>query len=339
MKIKKIITLLLSVISLTSLHGQSPIESFYKGADISWTTKLEAEGHHFYDWAGKEHECTALMKKLGLNAIRLRVWVTPKERWSTNADLLELAKRAKATNLELMVDFHYSDKWADPSAQHIPENWKNIPYESLKDSLASHTKEVLNLLKRHHITPKWVQVGNETSNGFLWEVGRSSTHMAQYAELTNVGYDAVKEVFPEAIVIVHLNNGFDNTLYNRIFDGLKKYGGKWDMIGMSLYPYWAKIYDNRPDARQVILDCMDNIRQVGKKYKCNVMIVETGMESANPKEGEKQLRLILQEAQNNTNGYCKGVFYWEPECKPSTYALGAFTEDGKPTCIMKAFGE
>lgn len=74
-----------------------------------------------------------------------------------------------------------------------------------------------------------------------------------------------------------------------------------------------------------------------QKYNCDVMIVETGMESAQPEEGEKLLRRILSEAQNNTQGYCKGVFYWEPECKPSTYALGAFTEDGHPTCIMKAF--
>lgn len=108
--------------------------------------------------------------------------------------------------------------------------------------MAAHTKEVLQLLKNHGITPKWVQVGNETSDGFLWEMGRASTQMAQYAGLTTAGYDAVKSIFPEATVIVHLDNGFDNNLYNYIFDGLKQYGGKWDMIGMSLYPYWSVLY-------------------------------------------------------------------------------------------------
>lgn len=325
--------------NIIHLYGQTATatSTFYKGADISWTTELEAEGHHFYDFQGNEQECTSLMKKLGMNAIRLRVWVNPKNKWSSKEDMLELAKRVKANHMELMVDFHYSDWWADPGKQNVPQAWKGLSYEEMKKALAAHTKEVLQLLKNHGITPKWVQVGNETSDGFLWEMGRASTQMAQYAGLTTAGYNAVKSIFPEATVIVHLDNGFDNNLYNYIFDGLKQYGGKWDMIGMSLYPYWSVLYKKVANADEAINGCMENIRRVGKKYNCDVMIVETGMESAQPEEGEKLLRRILSEAQNNTQGYCKGVFYWEPECKPSTYALGAFTEDGHPTCIMKAF--
>lgn len=226
------------------MYGQTATatSTFYKGADISWTTELEAEGHHFYDFQGNEQECTSLMKKLGMNAIRLRVWVNPKNKWSSKEDMLELAKRVKANHMELMVDFHYSDWWADPGKQNVPQAWKGLSYEEMKKALAAHTKEVLQLLKNHNITPKWVQVGNETSDGFLWEMGRASTQMAQYAGLTTAGYDAVKSIFPEATVIVHLDNGFDNNLYNYIFDGLKQYGGKWDMIGMSLYPYWSVLY-------------------------------------------------------------------------------------------------
>jgi arabinogalactan endo-1,4-beta-galactosidase len=105
-------------------------------------------------------------------------------------------------------------------------------------SFPTHTNEVLTLLKNNDITPEWVQVGNETSDGMLWEDGRISKNPQNYAELNNAGYDAVKSVFPNAKVIVHLPNGYSNSLYRWFFDTLKNYDGKWDVIGMSVYPYW-----------------------------------------------------------------------------------------------------
>ena len=217
---KKIIYL--AWMALCSFHAYGQTDTtFYKGADISWTTQLEAEGHRFYNQKGEERECTALMKELGLNAIRLRVWVDPEDGWSSKEDMLTLAKRAQANDMELMVDFHYSDVWADPAHQTIPRAWQNLSFEDLKKAVATHTRDVLLLLKNSGIKPRWVQVGNETSDGFLWEVGRASTNMPQYAALTTAGYDAVKDIFPETIVIVHLDNGFNNELYNYIFDGLK----------------------------------------------------------------------------------------------------------------------
>jgi arabinogalactan endo-1,4-beta-galactosidase len=156
----------------------------------------------------------------------------------------------------------------------------------------------------------------------------------------------VKEIFPDAIVLVHLDNGFDEELYNWNLDILKNNGAKFDMIGMSLYPYWAESFHGK-NAEETIGGCITNIKKVSAKYGCDVMIVETGMlcadeqgELANAsvlEEGYKQLARIIKEAKENTNGKCKGVFYWEPECTPSQYKLGAFTEDGRPTRIMDAF--
>lgn len=324
---------------------------FYKGADISWVTELEKNGHQFYDTNGKSYECTALMKELGLNAIRLRVWVNPKEHggWCNKEDVLEKARRAKALGMELLINFHYSDWWADPAKQNIPEAWASHTYEEMKADVKLHTTEVLQLLKEHQINPKWVQVGNETSNGFLWETGKTDRNPEQYAGLFAAGYEAAKSVFPETLVIVHLDNGFDNNLYNWNLDILKNHGAKWDMIGMSLYPYWAMLYDKEPSIEKTISDCMENIRKVSDKYGCDVMIVETGMECADDngnlasqavlERGKETLAQILKECRENTNGRCKGVFYWEPECKPNQYRLGAFTEDGKPTIIMDAFKE
>ena len=345
------------------------VVDFYKGADISWVTELESKGHKFYNDNGEERECTALMKEYGMNAIRLRVWVDPKEHdnWCNQEDLLVKAKRAKALSMEVMIDFHYSDWSADPAKQNIPASWKGHSYEEMKKDLANHTKEVLQFLKNNGITPKWVQVGNETTNGMLWSVktneqgweikdengnttitesmGHATRNPEQYAGFFKAGYEAVKEIFPDAIVIVHLDNGWDENLYNWNLDILKNHGAKFDMIGMSLYPYWSEIYHNKT-AEQIISGCMANIKKMKAKYGCDVMIVETGMLCADEQgklasasvleEGYKQLARIIKESKEVG---CKGVFYWEPECKPSQYKLGAFTEDGRPTQIMAAFKE
>jgi arabinogalactan endo-1,4-beta-galactosidase len=345
------------------------VVDFYKGADISWVTELESKGHKFYNANGDERECTALMKEYGMNAIRLRVWVDPKEHgnWCNKEDVLVKAKRAKALSMEVMVDFHYSDWWADPAKQNIPASWKGHSYEEMKKDLANHTKEVLQFLKNNGITPKWVQVGNETTNGMLWSVktneqgweikdengnttitesmGHATRNPEQYAGFFKAGYESVKEIFPDAIVIVHLDNGWDENLYNWNLDILKNHGAKFDMIGMSLYPYWSEIYHNKT-AEQTISGCMANIKKMKAKYGCDVMIVETGMLCADEQgklasasvleEGYKQLARIIKESKEVG---CKGVFYWEPECKPSQYKLGAFTEDGFPTRIMDAFKE
>ena len=105
---------------------QEEVTTFYKGADISWVTEMEAGGHKFYNADGQERECTALMKEYGMNAIRLRVWVDPSahDNWCNKEDVLVKAKRAKALGMEVMIDFHYSDWWADPAKQNIPASWK-----------------------------------------------------------------------------------------------------------------------------------------------------------------------------------------------------------------------
>ena len=119
------------------------------------------------------------------------------------------------------------------------------------------------------------------------------------------------------------------------------------MIGMSLYPYWPMLELKEYTADRTFTECIANINCVARKYNCDVMVVETGMECADDKgnltsasvlaEGKRQLARILKECKENTGGRCKGVFYWEPECRPNQYRLGAFTEDGRPTVIMDAF--
>ncbi len=331
--------------------GGNSSDDFAKGADISWVTEMEQKGDKFYNAAGEETDCFVLMKQLGLNAVRLRVWVDPKEHdnWCDKYDLLAKAQRSAALGMDIMVDFHYSDWWADPSHQTVPAAWKDYDYEEMKQAVAAHTKDVLQLLRDNGIVPKWVQVGNETSNGFIWDMGEAKKHPEQYAGLFAAGYNAVKEIFPDAAVIVHLDNGFDENLYDWNLSALQAGGAKWDIVGMSLYPYWAWAGDNSRTADATIDDCIANIKKVSGRYGCDVIIAETGMECADDNgelandsilnEGKRQLARIIKECRDNTGGRCKGVFYWEPECKPEQYRLGAFTGDGKPTVIMDAYKE
>ena len=337
MKTLPFILILMLAVTTMLATAQKLDEPFWLGADISSTTSLEARGTVFKNSQGTIRENTALMKELGLNAVRLRVWVNPKGGWSSKEDVLALARRAKALDMAIMINFHYSDWWADPGKQNIPAAWKDFNYEEMKTAVAHHTEETLNLLKFNGIDVCWVQIGNETTNGFLWDMGKASVNMAQYAGLNNAGYDAAKKVYPDAVVIVHLDNGFDHALYNRIFDGLKQNDGKWDMIGMSIYPYWSMKSGKMPSAEKTLSECIDNIKALSKKYNCDVMIVETGVEVAKPIEGKAFMDALFDAAINQTEGRCKGVFYWEPELE-GNYPLGAF-RNNSPTIIMNSFTE
>jgi arabinogalactan endo-1,4-beta-galactosidase len=334
MKILKGLAFLLSFFSLPICGNAT---DFWLGADISGTTMDESHKRIIYNADNVPTETTLLMKEYGMNAIRLRVWVNPRGGFCAPADVLKMAMRAKDQGMDIMIDFHYSDWWADPGKQNIPEEWKNLTLEEMKEALAEHTRSTLQLLKNNGVDVKWVQVGNETTNGFLWGMAKLPEDSKNYAYLTQAGYDAVKSVYPQAEVIVHLDNGFDQELYDRVFDELKANGAKWDMIGMSVYPYWAIDGGKEPDAASTLKDAISNIRHLKEKYGTDVMIVETGVEASKPEEGFIFIDQLINEAISNTNQACKGVFYWAPECNAeSGYKLGAFSND-HPTKIMDAF--
>ena len=318
---------------------------FVKGADVGFLQGQERRGVKFHDRNGQERECLELLKNdYQMSAIRMRVWVNPRGGDCDKYALLAMAKRVKALGMDLMVDFHYSDSWADPGKQPIPKAWQDHNFKQMKKDLREHTIDVLKLLKANGIEPRWVQVGNETANGLLWPMGHIEKNPKQYAGFIRAGYDAVKKVFPKAIVIVHLDRGHQQSLYDWNLDIVKKYGGKFDMVGMSLYPYWAMEGHPELNAEDIITDCIANIRHVSEKYKCDVMIVETGFEvdEQHPEkmeEGRRQLTRVIREARTLTGGHCRGVFYWEPQCLPGGYKLGAFNSKAAPTAIMEGFVE
>lgn len=320
---------------------------FAEGADISWVTEMEADGVKFYDSAGKETECTALMKDIGFDAIRLRVWVDPDGGWCSKEDVLVKAKRAQALGMRLMIDFHYSDSWADPSKQNPPAAWKDYSVVQLTSAVESHTKEVLQTLKDNGIDVEWVQVGNEVNQGMLWPKGKVSGQSAgSFIKFLNSGYDAAKSVYPEAEVVLHISNGHDSGLYEWFYSLMNLNGAKYDMVGMSIYPSW---WENggwcawKPNADK----CLANIRSTITRFGKPVMLCEAGMPVSEPQKAKEALQYILDGIRKIEG--CRGLFYWEPQTdgkwKPANYEalgwnaynMGAFA-DGRPTVALDPFG-
>lgn len=327
------LTLLLGA-SFNPVH-QKPAEAaaaFAKGADVSWLSEMEYYNWAFYNDNGVKQDLLQILKDHGMNSIRLRVWVNPSINFSNKADVVKQAVRAKNMGFRIMIDFHYSDTWADPGKQTKPAAWAGKNFSALKTAVYDHTYDVLNTLKANGVTPEWVQVGNETNNGMLWEDGRASVSMSNFAALINSGYSAVKAVNSSSKIIVHLSNGYDNSLFRWMFDGLKSNGANYDVIGMSLYPTtsnWATLN------AQTLTNMNDMVSRYGKE----VMITEVGMDVSAPAAAKAFLTDIISKTKSVSGGKGLGVFYWEPESYGTWYAYtkGAFTSSGRPTVALDAF--
>ena len=324
------------------------------GADISWVTEMEADGKKFYNAAGTETDCFALMKELGFNAIRLRVWVNPENfygPYSDKADVVKKAVRAKEAGMDVMIDFHYSDIFADPQRQQMPEAWAGFSSLSeLANAVSEHTKDVLGAVVAAGVTPKWVQVGNETRYGMMWPVAKLCAENADscggwrnYAYLSNAGYDAVKAILPNAIVIIHIDNAWDDNAW--WFDNFLKYGGKMDMIGLSHYP---QTNPDKPSCSEMNRLALAHIKSLAAAYGVKVMVAEVGVKQSDEELAATVLAEFMDEARKMTD-VCAGVFYWEPQIygywRPAiyetlnwnSYDMGAFSMDGRPAKALDAF--
>lgn len=303
-----------------------------KGADIGWLSEMESKGVRFYNADGLPQDCIDILQQLGVNAIRLRVWVNPIAGWCGKQDVINQAVRASQKGLRIFLDFHYSDSWADPGKQNKPLAWKMLSFPALSNALETHTRDVLTALKIKNVQPEWVQIGNEINDGLLWEEGRASKNMPQCAALVKIGCAVVKEVFPQAKTVVHISNGYDNSLFRWLLDGLTQNGVTWDVIGMSLYP---SVNDWQTKNEQCLINMQDMITRYGKE----IMIAEVGMSADQPIVCKQFLTDLLGKVRALPNKKGLGVFYWEPECynKWQGYGLGAFDDAGKPTVALDAF--
>jgi arabinogalactan endo-1,4-beta-galactosidase len=321
-----------SLSSDTTKKASTADTPIIRGSDISWVTQMEDSGYKFYSAAGTATDCFQLMQSLGISAIRLRIWVNPANGLCATSDVVAKAVRAHNLGLRILLDFHYSDTWADPGHQTKPAAWTTLDFPTLTSTLSSYTIGVLDTLKAAGVVPSWVQIGNETDNGMLWPDGQASTNMANFAALITAGYKAVRSVSDTTQVIVHLSNGYDNTTFRWMFDGLTANNAQYDIIGMSLYPTAANwsTYNT---------SCAANMNDMVTRYNKPVMICEVGMPEDEAATCQSFLTDLIQKVKAVPGGKGLGVFYWEPESYNGWqgYGLGAFDNTGKPTVAMNAF--
>ena len=324
------------------------------GADIGWLSQFEAKGIRWVNKDMQEVDAIEELARFGVNAIRLRVFVNPPKSaiWQKNestvcmlgfcdADgLLAAAKRVKSEGLRLMIDFHYSDHFADPEIQDIPEAWKDLSDEELHRAVYEHTVSVLNLLRENGIEPEWVQVGNEINNGIMWPRAGLKDNPQLLISLLNTGYDAVKEIFPKCSVVTHLACLNDKSECDPFIEAFYAYRGKTDIFGFSFYPYWF----NAPYDVPFIYGQMAYFHD---RIKKPIMIVEIGGEEIKPDLTYEILKNTIDAGHLLPEDAVQGIFYWEPcagaDFLPDHYPLGASKTVGPDTLqmtrAMEAFGD
>ena len=337
---QRIVLLLLFISSTTIALAQKKNKlAFAKGADVSWLPQMEATGYRFYDTDGKEKDCLQLLKERGMNTIRLRVFVNPSQDKASGhcskEETVAMALRAQKAKMRIMIDFHYSDTWADPAKQAKPAAWANLSFDALQNKVYEHTFDVLTTLKKAGVTPEWVQVGNEIPGGMLWPDG-STNNWAQLAQLLNKGYEATKAVNAKIKVIVHVDEGNNNEKFRCFFDKATEHQVKYDVIGLSYYPFWIK-----KDYSETIADLQKNLNDMASRYQKEVMVVEVGGVDEQVQNTKELLAATIKAVRAVPNNKGLGVLYWEPQGAKSWsgYGLSAWQQDGKPSPALDAFKE
>ena len=312
---------------------------YIKGVDISTLAEVERLGGVYYE-DGKQEELLAILKRNGVNYVRLRLWNDPYsetgEPYGAGTNDLEttivLAKRVLEAGMGVLLDFHYSDFWADPGKQRKPKAWRDYSVEQLEEAVETYTREVLETMKAENVFPTMVQVGNELSNGLLWPEGR----VPQYdniARFISAGIRGVRAVDKAIPIMLHLDNGGKNELYREWFDNYIKRGEDFDIIGLSYYPFWH-------GSLQAL---EDNMKDIAVRYGKELIVAEVSMgftmedyaeyeklapeerkgmatrrelvekiEYPMTKEGQCDfLRDFLTRLERVPNGAGRGFFYWE----------------------------
>jgi len=279
---KKALLTLITIIAVTTVSAQK-----YVGGDISLLTKYETNGAKYYDLDGNAiTDMLDFFKQQGMNAMRVRLFVDPTKSGDIAAcqDLpyiKALGKRIKEAGFSLMLDFHYSDTWADPKKQWTPDNWKNLSDDELATKLYNYTKECLTQMVAAGATPDFIQTGNEISYGMLWgtkeAVGSNNTNRCytdspaanwtRFFNLLKKTGQACREVCKKAKIILHSERAGKPNVLTDYFDRMKSNDIDYDIIGLSYYPY----YHGDLATLETALNTLES-----KNYGKDIMIVEAG---------------------------------------------------------------
>jgi arabinogalactan endo-1,4-beta-galactosidase len=295
-----------------------------RGVDVSTLKKSEDRGGVYRDSDGTQRDALAILRGSGVNYGRLKVWVNPADGYNNKARVLTMASRIKGQGMKLLVDFHYSDSWADPGKQNKPAAWASLSFSALRQAVYDHTYDVLNALEAQGTTADMVQVGNEINDGMLWPDGRSN-NWANLASLLTAGSNAVKAVSSSTQVMLHLAEGGNNSQHRWWFDQATSRGVPFDVIGVSHYIYW----------HGSVASLQTNINDLASRYGKPIVVAETAygftlaQDDSEPNifnsslqqaggypataQGQADaLRAVINVVKAVPNGRGLGVFYWEP---------------------------
>lgn len=307
--------------------------------DISFLDEIESEGSVFYE-KGVPADMFDILGNSGVNSIRLRLWNDPDAGYVSLERTKLMAKRIKLAGMHFLLDFHYSDYWADPQKQTKPKAWAELPFPELAVSVREFTKTVIQELKEQGTLPDMVQIGNEITPGMLWDEGRVSPEPfdtdGQWRNLTDLvkaGIDGVKAALdPEdqVEIMIHIDRGGDNASSRTFFDRFQQLGVQFDVIGQSFYPWWHGTLEQLED----------NMSDLALRYGKDIVVVETAypwtlsserdlefilknedqLHEGYPATVDGQagyLKALLEVIRRTPNGHGRGVHYWEPCWIPS----------------------
>ncbi|WP_081687722.1 lectin [Glycomyces tenuis] len=311
--------------------AQAAPDDFYMGVDPGTLIEVEQAGERFYD-NGVQDDALSIMADSGANLVRLRLWNDPYSSsgqpygGGTNdlAKTIELAQRAKALGMDVLLDFHYSDFWVDPGKQNKPKAWQNLSYDQLVDAVRAYTRDVIDQMEAAGAKPDIVQVGNEITNGMLWPDG-STDNWSRLGGLLEAGIEGVHQGASGVEIALHLDRGGNNGAYRNWFDNATAQGLQYDIIALSYYPYW----------HGTMSDLRYNLNDVSARYGKDVLIVETAygytlgdcdgrgniftsshaQESGYPATVQGQtdfLRDVRQALLDVPNDRGRGLVWWEP---------------------------
>jgi arabinogalactan endo-1,4-beta-galactosidase len=352
---------LVSILSGLLFAAQTP-PRFLTGGDISMMTKMEEAGVVFKD-NGKAKDLIAVMMDNGCTCFRLRLFVNPNGRGGVIQDVpytIALAKRIKAANAVFMLDFHYSDTWADPGKQFKPKAWETLSFDELTKKVETYTAEVILEFKKQNALPDMVQVGNEINPGFLWPegklTGKDPNEWTRFSTLLKAGIRGVRNsISPQdkTRIIIHIACGGDFGKTDWFLSNLEKYGVSYDVIGQSFYPWW----------HGTMKDLQENLSQTAKKFNKDIFVVETAYPYKNVEnfesradhldamiwektpEGQKAfLDELIKTVRNTPDNHGLGVLWWYPESVPTRRPGGwngginaLFDSEGNALPAMKSF--
>lgn len=289
------------------------------GADISWLPELESRGTKFRE-NGTEKDAVMILKDHGFNFIRLRIFVAPAndsgyspgKGFCDLAHTLAMAKRIKAAGMKLLLDFHYSDYWADPQQQFKPRRWKNLTFAALQDSVREYTADVILSLKNQGTLPDMIQIGNEINHGILWPEGHIG-NPDNLASLLKAGVGGVERAAPSIPIMMHIALGGQNKEAVFWLDNMIARGVRFDIIGLSYYPRWHGTLD----------DLQANLNDLAKRYNKPLNVVEYS-------DFKKTVHEIVFSLPDQMG---KGACIWEPLNSWS----GLFDKNNEVTPLMNIY--